>query len=219
MFNVQALLLTLIEMNAIGIFGFVCLILVCFGLPIELIIDAYKKPGNKSKRRSRNLTISNISKWDYLIVILPVWLLLIIIFSNDYSSKIFSMVILGIGYSGLIISSYNKRIDILKINLMLFSVSAMLAITAIGIIYFTKYDMTDVKEVKLLYAPLITYCYLLIARQIIKQLTGTYPITLDRYYSVGNFHDRYSRKTNYWDLGWSFFNMIVLGIIVIICFK
>jgi hypothetical protein len=208
--------LTITTLTGLETFGLVCLILVCFGLPAQLIIDAYKKPQKIKKGEKRELAINKTSYWDYLIVVLPVWLLLINLFSVDYSDRRLSMIVLGVGYSGLILSSYNRRIDILKINLALFIISAVISIAAIPIMFFANPNVTYIKEMSFLYAPLTTYCYLMGGRYVIKQITGTYPITLDKYYRVGFFNTRYNRNTNYWDFIWTMFNIFIyFGILIL----
>lgn len=58
----------------------------------------------------------------------------------------------------------------------------------------------------LLWFPLAIYIYLRIVREIIFEVTGTFPLTLDRNLRIGHFSERYNREANYWDLIWTLWN-------------
>lgn len=142
-------------------------------------------------------------------MLLPIWLILIVFFADDYSDRTFSMVLVGLGYTGLILSPYNRRIDIALINFMIVFVCLFLLVAAVSI-QFNVIELSKAEDIKFLYAPTAAYVYLIFSRAIIKSLTGTYPITLDKYYGVGEFNERYNRKTNWWDAVWSLFNFTVV---------
>ncbi len=194
-------------MTALTALGILCIILVCFGPVTTLIVDFYKKPNlstfknvGKSERK-----ISRISYWDYLILISPTILLLIGLLSKNQQERATSFTILGIGYMFLVLSPYNRRIDIPKINWFLFLTCLTLALLG----YLLGQNLNDFlfqsqnRSFTTLYFPAIAYVFLQVSRKLIKLLTGTYPITLDKHYRVGRFHSLYNRKTNFWDLIWS----------------
>ncbi|MCA2774323.1 MAG: hypothetical protein IM574_06615 [Cytophagales bacterium] len=194
-------------MTALTTLGILCIILVCFGPATDLIVDIYRKPKPTQidKDGKRELKINRISYWDYLILILPAILLLIGLISKNQQERTTSFTILGIGYMFLVLSPYNRRIDISKINWFLFSTCLTLAL--IG--YLLGQNLNDFilqsesRSYTTLYFPALAYIFLQASRQVIKLFTGTYPVTLDKYYRVGTFHSRYNRKTNYWDMIWS----------------
>ncbi len=194
-------------MTALTTLGILCIILVCFGPVTALIVDIYKKPNSTKidKNCKRELNINRISYWDYLILILPAILLLIGMLSKNQQERTTSFTILGIGYMFLVLSPYNRRIDIPKINWFLFSTCLTLALTG----YLLGQNLNDFilqsesRSYTTLYFPALAYVFLQASRQVIKLFTGTYPVTLDKYYRVGTFHSRYNRKTNYWDMIWS----------------
>lgn len=178
-------------MTALGAFGLFCIILVCFSLPVILITDVYKKPqAKKYKNEKRLLNINRTHYWDYLIVILPVWLLLIILFSSNIEEQVTSVVIVSWGYTYLIVSSYNRRIDIFRIKIMLLITCLCTLCTGIYLQFFTNfYDIGD--KVQFLYVQFAALLYILISRKTIYLITGSYPITLDKYFRVGFYFSRY----------------------------
>ena len=194
-------------MTALKTLGILCIIMVCFGPATALIIDIYRKPKPTTivKDGKRELKMNRISFWDYLILILPVILLLIGLLSKNQQERNTSFTILGIGYMGLVLSPYNRRIDIPKINWFLFATCLTLAL--IG--YLLGQNLNDIilqtesRSYTTLYFPALAYIFLQASRLLIKLVTGTYPVTLDKYYRVGTFHSRYNRKTNFWDMIWS----------------
>lgn len=205
-----------LQLTALNALGIVCIALICFGLPAELIMNTYRKPKKLKKGEKRILAINKISRWDYLIIIIPVWLVLIIFFGSDYGERTMSMFILGLGYGGLIFSPYNRRIDIPAINLFVTAVCLLMLVSGV-IIQFNVIELSKAREVRLLYAPPAAYVYLKLSRYVIKQITGTYPITMFRGDPVGEFNERYNRKTTYWDLAWSLFNILLwLPILIIL---
>ncbi len=207
-------------MTALTTLGIICIILVCFGPATDLIIDIYKKqkPTQIDKDGKRELKINRISFWDYLILIIPACLLLIGLLSNGQKERATSFMILGIGYMMLILSSYNRRIDIPKINWFLFSTCLTLVIVSY-LLGQSNIDYTfpsGTNTLTILYFPAASYIFLQASRQLIKLTTNTYPVTLDKYYRVGHFHSRYNRKTTYWDLAWTLITMF--GFPMAICY-
>lgn len=206
-------------MKTLTTLGILCIILVCFGPTTALIVDIYKKtkPTTISQDGKREMKINRISYWDYLILILPTFLLLIGLLSTNQQERITSFKILGVGYMFLILSPYNRRIDIPKINWFLFSSCLTLAI--VGYLLRQNFDgfilQSESRSYKTLYFPALAYIYLQASRQIIMLFTGTYPVTLDKYYGVGTFHSRYNRKTNSWDLVWSLISVFAFPILLI----
>jgi hypothetical protein len=206
-------------MIALKTLGILCIILLCFGPAISLIADVFQK--NKSTRLDKNgkreSKINHVSYWEYLIVILPVSLLLIGLFTNDREEKLVSLTILGIGYSFLLLSSYNNRIIIPWVNKTVLITCLILAIISY-LLSLTNYNyqfQSGLNSLALLFFPLSTYVYLLIARQIIKLITNTFPLTLDKYFRVGHFSNRYNRKATYWDLIWTLWNITGLPATII----
>ena len=191
--------------------------MVCFGPVTDLIVDLYKKPKSTEidKNGKRRLKINRISFWDYLILIVPACLLLIGLLSKDQHERSTSFTILGIGYMFLVLSPYNRRIDIPEINWFLFGTCITLAIVG----YSLGQNLNDIifqsRSYTTLYFPALAYAFLQVSRQVIKIFTGTYPITLDRYYGVGAFHSRYNRKTNFWDLAWSLISIIAFPALIL----
>lgn len=61
-----------------------------------------------------------------------------------------------------------------------------------------------------LWLPLAIYFYVRTVREIIFEITGTFPLTLDRGAPVGHFSERYNRVANYWDFIWTFWNLALL---------
>jgi len=205
-------------MTALKIVGILCILLVCFGPVTTIIIDIYKKPNptKLDKNGKRELKINRISYWDYLVLILPATLLLIGLFSKNEQESTNSFTILGIGYMFLVLSPYNRRIDIPKINWFLFLTCLTLALFG----YFLRQNLNDLtlysenQSYTTLYFSALAYIFLQVSRQVIKLFTGTYPVTLDKSYGVGTFHSRYNRKTNYWDMIWSIISLFVFPILI-----
>ncbi|MBK8586686.1 MAG: hypothetical protein IPN88_15170 [Bacteroidetes bacterium] len=80
------------------------------------------------KDGKRELKINRISYWDYLILIVPAILLIIGLLSKNQQERNTSFIILGVGYMFLVLSPYNRRIDIPKINWFLFATCLTLAL-------------------------------------------------------------------------------------------
>ncbi|MEI7594451.1 MAG: hypothetical protein WCK02_01795 [Bacteroidota bacterium] len=194
-------------MTALKTLGILCVVLVCLGPVTAIIIGICKKPKPTSieKDGKGELKINRIIFWDYLILILPAILLLIGLLSKNQQERTPSFTILGVGYMFLVLSPYNRRIEIPKINWLLFSTCLTLALVG----YLLGQNLNDFilqsesRSYTTLYFPALAYIFLQASRQVIKLFTGTYPVTLDKYYRVGTFHSRYNRKTNFWDMIWS----------------
>jgi hypothetical protein len=198
-------------MTALKILGLFCIVLVCFGGAITVIVDVFKKtkPTNIDKDGKRELKINRISYWEYLIIILPIALLLIGLLTNDREEKLTSFTILGLGFAYLLLSPYNNRIDIPWVNRTVLITGLTLAIISY-LLSLTNYNFrfqSGLSSLITLLLPLATYIYLISARQIIKYSTDTYPLTLDKYFRVGHFSNRYNRKATYWDLAWTLWNI------------
>ncbi len=198
-------------MTALKILGLFCIVLVCFAGAITVIVDVFQKPKPTqiNKDVKRELKINRTSYWEYLIIILPVSLLLIGLMTNEREGKITSFTILGLGFSSLLLSSYNNRIDIPWVNRTVLIISFTLAIITY-LLSLTGYNFelnSGYNSLTTLLLPLTTYIYLFTARQVIKLITDTYPLTLDNYFRVGHFSYRYNRKATYWDLTWTIWNI------------
>ena len=206
-------------MTGLTLLGVFCILLACFGGVLTLVTEHFKKPsptkiGTNGKRE---LKLNRISLWDYLILILPASLLLIGLLSSNSEERLLSLNFLWIGYSLLIVSSYNRRIDIPKINWFLCATCIVIAAVGffLGRNFKTQILPADSYIHISLYYPLFVYCFIHLFRQIIKFITGTYPITLDKYYRVGAYHYRYNRRANYWDLAWSLIStFLFLGLLI-----
>lgn len=148
--------------------------------------------------------LDKIYFWDYLVcLILPLTTLLLLPFLSIELLVKF-IYFLGMGYGLLIISPYNHRIDITKINIYIGCTS--LLIFAIGIyLHFTNefIGINNQNSVPILFYPLTVYIALHVCRQSIKLVTGTYPITFDRNLRPGKFSYRYKRKITVWDYVWT----------------
>ncbi|MFC5192690.1 hypothetical protein ACFPIK_13010 [Algoriphagus aquatilis] len=199
-------------MTALTTLGILCIILVCFGPATDLIVDIYRnpKPTQIDKDGKRELKINRINFWDYLILIIPAFLLLMGLLSNAQKERATSFAILGIGYMMLILSSYNRRIEIPKINWFLFTTCLTLIVVSylLGQSNVNYSFPSGTNSLTLLYFPAAAYIFLQASRHIIKLTTNTYPVTLDKHYRVGHYHIRYNRKTTYWDLAWTLLSMI-----------
>jgi hypothetical protein len=198
-------------MTALTTLVILCIILVCFGPAMDLLVGNFRRsnPSKINKDGKRELKINRISFWDYLILIIPGCLLLIGLLSNRPNEKANSFALLGIGYMMLILSPYNRRIDIPKINWFLFSTCLTLAIVSY-LLEKTKsnYSFTSgTNSLTILYFPAAAYIFLQTSRLLIHLTTGTFPITLDKNNPVGHFYARYDRKTTYWDLVWTIISL------------
>jgi hypothetical protein len=122
-------------MTALKILGIVCLGIVCLVPTIGLTTDLYQKhrPTTIGKSGKRELKINRTSYWDCLTLILPACLLLIAFLSSDYEEKATSIKLLGIGYMVLVLSPYNRRIDIPKINWFSAATCLLLAFLAFAL--------------------------------------------------------------------------------------
>lgn len=208
-------------MIALKILGITCLFLACFGPAMTVVVEVFRgsKPTKIRKNGKRALKINRISYWEYLIILLPVSLLLIGLLTNDREEKLTSLAILGIGFACLLLSSYNNRIDIPWVNRTILISALLLAIISC-LLSFTNYNyqfQSGLSCLTILFFPIVTYIYLLTARGIIKLISNTYPLTLDKYFRVGHFSNRYGRKATYWDLVWTLWNIVGFPV-AIICF-
>lgn len=198
-------------MTALKTLGILCIILVCFGAAITVIVDVFQKPKPTKidKDGKRELKINRSNYWEYLIIILPASLLLIGLLTNDREEKLTSYTILGLGYAYLLLSPYNNRIDVpwVKRTVLITCVTLALVSAVLSKTYYDYNFQSGLSALTVLWFPLITSIYLIAARQIIKLTTKTYPLTLDRYYRVGNFSNRLNRKATYWDLTWTLWNI------------
>ena len=146
--------------------------------------------------------------WEYFILLLPVVLISIGLLSNDHAEKQLSFIILSVGLSFLLISSYNNRFDITGVNRIVIAVCVMCALTSVYLsrINYNAQLVSGSSLLLLVWLPLAIYFYLRTVREIIFEVTGTFPLTLDREFPVGHFSERYNRKANYWDLIWTIWN-------------
>ena len=198
----------MIALKTLGIF---CIFLVCFGGAITVIVDVFQKPKPTKigKDGKRELKINRINYWEYLIIILPIALSLIGLLTNNREEKLISFTILGLGYTYLLLSPYNNRIDVPWVKRTVLITGVTLAILS-GLLSKTNYDFSfqsGLSVLLVLLFPLMTIIYLLSARQIIRLITKTYPLTLDRYFRVGQYSNRLNRKATYWDLTWTLWNI------------
>ena len=198
-------------MTALKVFGIICIILVCFSGAITVIVDVFQKPKltKIDTDGKRELKINRINYWEYLIIIIPVCLLLIGLLTTDREGKLTSLTILGICFAYLLLSPYNNRIDIPWVNKTILITCLTLAIIAY-LLSLTNYNykfQSGLSCLTTLLFPFATYIYLIVARQIIKLSTDTYPLTLDKHFRVGHFSNRHNRKATYWDLTWTLWNI------------
>lgn len=177
------------------------------------------KPTKLDRNNKRELKINRINFWDYLVIICPLVLLLIALLSSDSSEKISSFMLLGIGLAFLFLTSYNNRMYIPQINRMALSISLLIGIVALVLfIANVKCEMeSGFNSITVLFFPIITYCYLFISVKLIRYITKTYPVTVDKTFPMGSFSYRFGRKTNFWDLVWSLWNMFVIPLLVLFC--
>ncbi len=205
-------------MTALTTLGIIVLIIVCFGPAIDLInvTSGKQTPSKIDKNGKRELKINRIIFLDYLILILPLGLLLIGLFSKNLSERNMSFMILGIGFMIFTLSS-NNRIDIPKINLFILTICT---ITTITYLVFKSNPTTNiptgiVRGINSLIYPIIAYIFIHSTRQIIKWLTGNFPITMMKYDKVGQFNFRFQRKTTYWDLIWSITSLFIFPLLIV----
>ncbi|MGC4058632.1 MAG: hypothetical protein QM743_11010 [Chitinophagaceae bacterium] len=121
----------------------------------------------------------------------------------------------------LILSAYNRRIEIPKINrfLLVTCVTLMLVACFPGSANYNCSHPSSDNGVKALFFPALAYAFLQLSRLLVKMLTNTYPITIDRYERPGSFSSRYSRKITYWDALWTFVSLFVFpGLLIYIAF-
>ena len=199
-------------MTALMILGVVCLGLLCLAPTIGLTVDLYQKPRPTKvlKTGRRELKINRVTYWDYLIIVLPAWLLAIAFLSNDQTEKAASLKILGIGYMVFVLSPYNRRIDIPMLNRIVAVTCIILA--AISVALWRTEGISVINQTLLF--PLMAYTYLMFAREVVKLLFATYPLTLDRHFRVGHFSSRYNRRATIWDLVWTLFNLMAIPLII-----
>lgn len=210
----------MIALKALGIF---CLFFIFMIAPIDLVILALKKekPTKLNKIGKRESKIDRISWLEYFIIILPLCLLLIGLLTNNSKEKLTSFTILGVGYTGLLLSPYNNRLGIPWVNRTVFISCSTIALVSYWL-SFTDYDFilnSNHHYLAIMLLPLATYIYLFIARQILKFTIKVYPLTLDRYFRVGHFSSRESRKATYWDLIWTLLNLICIPILLVYLFE
>jgi hypothetical protein len=204
-------------MTALTTLGVLCLGLLCLAPSIGLTVDLYQKPRPTKilKNGKRELKINRVTYWDYLIILLPVCLLGIAFLSPDLKEKAASLKILGIGYMVLVLSPYNRRIDIPKVNLLVAVTCVILALIAYAL---TRSEVSSDYHLyvnsETLFFPALAYTYLMLARQLINHFFSTYPLTLDKSFRIGHFSYRYNRRANILDLIWTLFNIIVVPFMI-----
>lgn len=160
----------------------------------------------------RELENNRVYIWEYFILILPVVLIAIGLLSNDHSEKQSSFTILSTALSFLLISSYNNRFDIAGVNRIVIVVCIMCVLTSVYL-WRSNFNARLDSGANLLAGlclPLVLYFYVRTIREIIFEITGTYPMTLDRQSPVGHFSERYNREANYWDVIWTLWNLALL---------
>lgn len=201
-------------MSALTILGYCCLILFFTAIPVSIIVGALKDNPDAAPvddEAHRELENNRVYIWEYFILILPVVFISFGLLSNDHSEKQEILVLLGIGLSGLLFSSYNNRFDIAGVNRIVIAVCIMCALTSV---YLSRLNFNDQlasgkSVLVLLWFPLAIYIYLRIVREIIYEVTGSFPLTLGRNLPIGHFSERYNRKANYWDLLWTLWNFVL----------
>jgi hypothetical protein len=204
-------------MTALTTLGVLCLGLICLVPSIGLTVDLYQKPQPTKilKNGKRELKINRVIYWDYLIILLPASLLGIAFLSPDLKEKAASLKILGIGYMVLVLSPYNRRIDIPKVNLLVAVTCVILALIAYAL---TRSEVSSDYHLyvnsETLFFPALAYTYLMLARQLINHFFSTYPLTLDKSFRIGHFSYRYNRRANILDLIWTLFNIIVVPFMI-----
>lgn len=210
-------------MSALTIFGYCFLILFFMAIPISIIVVALKNnpdatPSDEDVKQE--LEESRVNFWEYLILIIPVILIAIGLLSNDLDEKRHSLVLVGAGVSVLLVSPYNNRFDIRGVNILMIAVCVLCALTSVYL-SSTNYvvELADGYScTRLFWYPLSIYLYLRIVREIIYEITGTYPLTVDRSSPIGSFFERHNRKANYWDLLWTMWNLALCSCLLLLRF-
>jgi hypothetical protein len=140
--------------------------------------------------------------------------------SNDQEEKQSSFTLLACALSVLIISSYNNRFDIAGVNSIVIAVCILCALTSVYL-WRSNFNARLDSGANLLAGLcllLALYFYVRTIREIIFEITGTYPMTLDRQSPVGHFSERYNRDANYWDVIWTLWNLALMSFSVILPF-
>lgn len=184
----------------------------CMYMPIVLVVGTSrkKKPLSLLKNGKRELAVNQMFYIDYLTVLIPLYLLCVGLFSGDFEERNMALAIAGAGYTVLVLSPYNRRIDILKINFSLAVTSAVMALTSF---YLLRGDNLSEKETRIdfgLCMPALAYIFVMSGRLVVRQFTDTYPITIDKNMRVGSFYERYNRRVTWWDFAWSMFMWVFL---------
>lgn len=198
-------------MSALTILGYCCLILFFTAIPVSIIVGALKDNPDAAPvddEAHRELENNRVYIWEYFILVLTVVFISFGLLSNDHSEKQVILVLLSIGFSILLFSSYNNRFDITGVNRIVIVVCIMCALSSV---YLSSTNFNDQlgsgkSVLVLLWLPLAIYIYLRIVREIIYEITGSFPLTLDRNLSIGHFSERYNREANYWDVIWTLWN-------------
>ncbi|MFM7007618.1 MAG: hypothetical protein ACKOWX_10245 [Flavobacteriales bacterium] len=198
-------------MSALTILGYCCLILFFTAIPISIIVMVLRdKPSTTplDDEAQRELENNRVYIWEYFIVLLAVVLIAIGLLSNDQAEKQTSFSILSVAFSFLLMTSYNNRFDIAGVNRIVIAVCIMCGLTSVYLwrINFNARLDSGANLLVGLCLPLALYFYVRTVREIIFEITGTYPITLDKEFPVGYFSERYNREANYWDIIWTLWN-------------
>lgn len=205
-------------MAALNILGLVCLLLFCFLAPITLIINTLKDDGTLRRRvqTTGEAHKSHVHWGDYLLIGLLIALLLIGVFTNDREERLISYSLLGLGYAYFLLVGYSNRLDIRWVNRAV-CLSTLTIASASGLLSLTndnfQTDSGDNVLIALL-LPLTMYAYISAARSTIKRYFNTYPLTLDRYFGVGDYHVRYNRNATRWDMLWTIWNSLCVPLVV-----
>jgi hypothetical protein len=170
-------------------------------IPISIIVGVLKNNPDATpsdEEVKQELEESRVIFWEYFILIIPVVLISI----------------------GLLVSPYNNRFDIKGVNILMIAVCALCALTSVYL-SSTNYvvELADGYScTRLFWYPLSIYLYLRIVREIIYEITGTYPLTVDRSSPIGSFFERHNRKANYWDLLWTMWNLALCSCLLLLRF-
>ncbi len=210
-------------MSALTIFGYCFLIVFFMAIPISIIVGVLKNNPDATpsdEEIKQELEESRVIFWEYFILIIPVVLISIGLLSTDFDEKQNSLVLAGMGVSALLVSPYNNRFDIKGVNILMIAVCALCALTSVYL-SSTNYvvELADGYScTRLFWYPLSIYLYLRIVREIIYEITGTYPLTVDRSSPIGSFFERHNRKANYWDLLWTMWNLALCSCLLLLRF-
>lgn len=210
-------------MSALTILGYCCLILFFTAIPTYIIVMVLRdKPSTTplEDEAHRELENNRVYFWEYFILILPVVLIAIGLLSNDQEEKQSSFTILSIALSFLLISSYNNRFDIAGVNRIVIAVCIMCALTSVYL-WRSNFNARLDSGANLLAGlclPLVLYFYIRTIREIIFEITGTYPLTLRRQSPVGHFSERYNREANFWDVIWTLWNLALFVCLLLLLF-